>query len=202
MSQPDFRATIASYIREQAQPIEKYSHQPRLYQLAAQLGAAYPHDDDVLYAAAWLHDIGVFSGHRPSDPLKLADWDNVTYALEIVPRLLADWQFPSEKIAAVIAAIATHLPSQQPTTPEGVLLRDADILEQLGAVGVLRTVCKIGRDTRFHTFTNALAALQRALDSLPHAMYTAEARELAAPRIATLRAFLAAANAEAGDAPL
>ena len=50
---------------------------------------------------------------------------------------------------------------------EGTILRDADILEQLGAIGILRVAAKIGRDTRYPTFTDAAATLRKALTELP-----------------------------------
>src|SRR5262245_41982051 len=146
------RAAIAEYVRSQAQPPDKFTHQPRLYRLAVELAEGAPYDDDVLYAAAWLHDLGVFIGHRPEEPAALAAWDNVAYAMKQTPDLLKGFEFPVEKIPAVVEAIRTHQPWHSPTTREGVLLREADILEQLGAVGVLRAVCKIGRDTRYATF--------------------------------------------------
>jgi uncharacterized protein len=202
MSKSNFRHTIATYIREQAQPPDKYSHQPRLYALAVELGDTYSYDDDVLYAAAWLHDIGVFLGHRPADPRDLAKWDNVAYAIQTVPTLLAQWNFPSDKIAAVVEAIAAHLPHQQPTTTEGVLLRDADILEQLGAIAILRVVSKVGRDTRFHTFSDAIRQLQYNADTLPRLLHTSKAQQLAHARVQLLQAFLAAAHKDSIELPL
>src|ERR1051326_8766516 len=85
MSQLGHRQTIADFIRAEANPPDKFSHQPRLYELAKQLAGDQPFDDDVLYAGAWLHDIGVFIGHRPEDPAALAKWDNVAYALKEAP---------------------------------------------------------------------------------------------------------------------
>jgi uncharacterized protein len=195
---PDFtyRAAIANYIRAEANPPDKFNHQPRLYELATQLAAGQPCDDDVLFAAAWLHDIGVFIGHRPEDPVALAKWDNVAYALREAPGLLQRFGFPAEKIPAVIEVIRTHLPSGQPTSFEGTLLRDADILEQLGAVGILRTVSKVGRDTRFTTFEDALRVLQRNAEQLPLQLQLDSARALAAPRLQILNAFLSAAKNE------
>src|SRR5438067_1193033 len=131
MSEAACRQAIESYIRTQAMPADKFSHQPRLYELASQIAAGQPCDDDVLHAAAWLHDLGVFAGHRPEDPAALASWDNVAYAVKKAPSLLRSFGFPEEKIAKVVEAIRTHQPSSQPETVEGVVLRDADILEQL-----------------------------------------------------------------------
>jgi uncharacterized protein len=193
----DFRAAIQEYISREARPVEKFGHQPRLYTLAREVGAGHEHDDDILFAAAWMHDIGVFTGHRPEDPAELARWDNAAYAVERTPALLKDMGFPSEKVSAVIEAIRTHQPTAHPTTIEGVILRDADILEQLGAIGVLRTVCKIGRDSRFPTFTAAADSLRKALATLPAQIRLETTRALAQPRIELLQAFLAALKDEA-----
>jgi uncharacterized protein len=202
MAFPDFREPIAAYIRDQAKPPDKLSHQPRLYVLACRLAEDKPFDDDVLYAAAWMHDLGVFVGHRPEDPEALAAWDNVAYAVREAPAILQRFGFPEQKIAAVIEVIKTHLPWSKPTSFEGILLRDADILEQLGAIGVLRTVSKVGRDTRFVRFGDALKVLRRNLEQLPAQLALDSARRLAAARLKILRDFLDSAQAEAAETEL
>ena len=200
MSQTGYREAIADYIRAQAKPPDKFSHQPRLYQLAKRLAEGQPCDDDVLYAAAWLHDIGVFIGHRPEDPVALATWDHVAYACRQAPQILRQFGFPEGKIPAVVEAIRAHLPSSTPASFEATLLRDADLLEQLGAIAILRTVSKVGRDTRFVRHADAVRVLRRNAEQLPAQLRLASARRLAGPRIGTLKAFLAAAEVEAdGD---
>ena len=194
-----YRERIEEYIRQQARPVEKFGHQPRLYSLTRKIGRDLTYDDEVVFAAVWLHDLGVFTGHRPEDPQALAAWDNTAYAMAQAPRILADVGFPSVKHAAVVEAIRTHQPASSPLTIEGEILRDADILEQLGAVGIMRQVCKVGRDTRFPGFTTSAASLRKALAHLPKAIHLASTRELAAPRIAVLEAFLRALDAEAGS---
>jgi uncharacterized protein len=197
MHHSGYREAIADYIRAQAKPPDKFSHQPRLYRLATRLAEGQPFDDDLLYAAAWLHDLGVFIGHRPEDPAALAAWDHIGYAVRQAPQILRQFGFPEAKIAAAIEVIQTHLPSAKPTSFEGTLLRDADILEQLGAIAVLRAVSKVGRDTRFVRYADALQVLWRNVEQLPAQLELASARRLAAPRVETLKAFLAAAEAEA-----
>jgi len=196
MNPSDVQERIAGYIRANAKPPDKFSHQPRLNRLARQLAEDRPFDDDVLYAAAWLHDLGVFVSHRPEQPAALAAWDNVAYAMQLAPDLLGEFGFPSEKIPKVVEVIRTHIPSATPTSFEGVLLRDADILEQLGAVGILRIVSKVGRDTRFVVFEDALRVLKRNADELPSKLQLESARRLAEPRLRALCDFLAAAEAE------
>ena len=48
---PNWRQQLADYIRAQARPVDKFSHQPRLYALACELSDGRPLDDDILYAA-------------------------------------------------------------------------------------------------------------------------------------------------------
>lgn len=195
-----FREPLAAYIAQQAKPVDKFGHQPRLYALAVEVGHGQAYDDDVLYAAAWLHDLGVFIGHRPEDPEALAHWNNVAYAIEKTPEVLRRLNFPEHKIPAVLEAIRTHQPHADPTTPEAVILRDADILEQLGAIGVLRAVSKVGRDTRYPIFTPVLETLRTALTTLPGRIQLDSTRILAEPKIRILRDFLEAVEWEARDA--
>jgi uncharacterized protein len=192
----EFRKAIQDYIAREARPIEKFGHQPRLYALTQRIGAGHEYDDDVVFAAVWLHDIGVFAGHRPENPEAFARWDNVTYAVERAPSLLHEMGFPSEKVEAVLEAIRTHQPAAHPTTIEGIILRDADILEQFGAIGILRTVCKVGRDTRFPTFTAAVESLRKVLMTLPAQIRLDTTRALAVPKIQLLQAFLTGIDEE------
>lgn len=196
--EPAFRSAIREYIRVEAKPVDKYSHQPRLYRLARQIGKDLAYDDDVVFAAAWLHDLGVFVGHRPEDPAQLSGWDNVAYACEKAPGVLIRLGFPAEKVPAAVEAIRTHQPSAEPQTLEGTILRDADILEQLGSIAVLRAVCKIGRDTRFPTFSDVLPVLRQAVEVLPGRLRLDSARELAKERIPALESFLKSVETESG----
>ena len=194
-----WRDEVAAYIRAEALPVDKYGHQPRLYALAVRLGQGMDYDDDILFAAAWMHDLGVFLGHRPSDPTELARWNHVPYTVAHCRALLPAWGFPVEKLESVAAVIATHQPQDEPVSSEAILLRDADILEQLGAVGALRAMVKVGRDTRYSTFSSVLPVLRRAAEELPGKLRTERARALAAPRVAVLLTLLAALEDEAGE---
>src|ERR1035441_9556335 len=100
--------------------------------------------------------------------------------------LLPGGDFPAGKIEAVAEAIQTHQPQDEPASVEAVLLRDADILEQLGAIGALRALVKVRRDTRFPTFSSVLPVLRRAVEDLPGRLRLESARKLAAPRVVLL----------------
>jgi uncharacterized protein len=191
-----FRTFLCDYLEQQARPVYKIGHQPRLYALTQQIGEGLVFDDDVVFAAAYLHDIGVFVGHRPEDPKLLTAWDHVAYATMKSPAILREAGFPEEKVNAVLDVIREHQPRDEPRSIESVILRDADILEQLGAVGILRTAAKVGGDTRFATFKDVYQSLQRALQTLPPLLRLPSSRKLAEPKIAALEAFLLSLEAE------
>jgi uncharacterized protein len=199
MTPPGWRESVAAYIRAEALPVDKFGHQPRLYALAVRLGQGMEYDDDILFAAVWMHDLGVFLGHRPDDPAQLARWDHVPYTIARTQKLLPQWGFPTEKLDAVVEAIRTHQPQDEPTLIEAILLRDADMLEQLGAIGALRALVKVGRDTRYATYSSVLPVLRRAVEQLPGKLRLESARRLAAPRVELLRSLLAAIEDEAGE---
>lgn len=102
MTSNDFRRGIADYIAQEARPREKFGHQPRLYALTRQVGEGLEYDDDVVYAAVWLHDLGAFAGHRPEDLEQLQRWDHAAYSMQKAPGILERLGFPSEKIALVV----------------------------------------------------------------------------------------------------
>jgi uncharacterized protein len=199
MSVPDWRQSVNDYIRNEARPIDKFGHQPRLYALATQIGQGLDFDDDILFAAAWMHDLGVFIGHRPSDPAQLERWDHVPYTIARSRELLSKWGFPSEKLDAVAYAIANHQPHNDPAQTEAIILRDADILEQLGAIGALRAIAKVGRDTRYPTFSAIVLVLQTAVNHLPPKLRLSKARLLAVKRVKHLESLIAAVHSEAGS---
>lgn len=188
-----------AYIRAEALPIDKFGHQPRVYALAVRLGQGIEYDDDTLFAAAWMHDLGVFLGHRPQDPSELAHWDHVPYTVARTRVLLPQWGFPTEKLDAVEEVIRTHQAKDEPTRVEAILLRDADILEQLGAVGAMRALAKVGRDTRFSNFTSVLDVMRRAVNDLPAKLRTRNGQLLAAARVELLSSLVAAIEIEAGE---
>jgi uncharacterized protein len=183
----NWRTSVIEYIRAEATPVDKYGHQPRLYALATEIGSGMHYDDDILFAAAWMHDLGVFLGHRPQDPGQLSRWDHVPYTI------------PPQKLDGVAEAILHHQPKDEPTTVEATLLRDADILEQLGAIGILRAAAKVGRDTRYPTFTSILPVLASAAEHLSEKTRLTQTKVIAQSRAEMLRSFLVAVNIEGRD---
>jgi uncharacterized protein len=199
MTNCGWRESVVAYIRAEAQPEDKFGHQPRLYALARQVGQGMAYDDDILFAGAWMHDLGVFLGHRPKDPAQLSRWDHVPYTIRRSRELLTVWGFPAEKLDGVEAAIRYHQAKDEPTTVEGMLIRDADILEQLGAIGILRTAVKVGRDSRYTNFSSIVPVLRYAVNHLANQTRLTSSKVMAESRAEMLRSFLEAMYDEAGD---
>ena len=111
----------------------------RDYALARELAAAdhLTLDDDVLFAAAYLHDLAAF---KPWEDEKL---DHSDVAAGIVDTVLKGTGFPMAKIDAVRGAIRTHMYYRDPVGPEALYLHDADALDWLGAIGVARVMALV-----------------------------------------------------------
>ncbi len=108
MAPAHWRESVMAYIRAEALPVDKFGHQPRLYALAARLGEDVAHDDDILFASAWMHDLGVFTGHRPEDPPH--NWRGGTMCptpLRGPGNCCPSGGFPAEKLEGVTEAIRT-----------------------------------------------------------------------------------------------
>jgi len=133
--EPAWRGVVSKFAADHfLNPAWGYSHSRRDYDLARELAAAdgVHLDDDVLFAAAYLHDIAAF----PSWAKEGVDHaDQATVAVEPI---LKDAGFPLAKLEAVRGAIRTHMFDRDPVGPEALYLHDADALDWLGAIGVAR----------------------------------------------------------------
>jgi uncharacterized protein len=66
-------------------------------------------------------------------------------------------------------------------------------------MGALRALVKIGRDTRYSTFSSVLPVLRHAADHLPRELRLTSAKTLAIERVAALKGLIAAIASEAGE---
>ena len=170
--------------------------------MAEQLGERHGADMDVLHAAALLHDLGraVPDSDRP----------HVELSVEIARELLAESGFPEEKREAVLHCIRAHSFSRgvAPESLEAWLLRDADRLDALGAVGIARTFSYGGafydpgdplarRKTAPEGHRFCVEHFYEKLFKLPEGLHSPEARRIAEERIAFMEQFLGRLEREA-----
>lgn len=152
-------------------------------------------DDDVLFAAAYLHDWGGLK------PFAVEGAAHEQRSVELGEPFLRQAGFPMEKWPGVREAILAHVPAGEPTSPEAIVLHDADLIDFLGAEGVARLLAATTDDRA--DMDQGLRWIEGFADSLPGRLTTSEARRLAEPRAAWMKAFLAQLRSElpAGSRP-
>ena len=172
------------------------SHSERDYLLASRLAAEskLEIDTDVLFAAAFLHDVGAFEAFRKDGV------DHTDRASELVPDILKDAGFPAAKVPAVQDAVRNHMYYRAGASgPEAIVLHDADTLDFLGNIGIARILSLTTR----HRWATDLATAAKTLDGfntdLPPKLMTNAAKKMAPARVAEGKAFLESLKAETED---
>jgi uncharacterized protein len=163
-----------------------FSHVQRDYALAKSLSASdhVTLDDDVIFAAAYLHDMGAFPAW--AEPHK----DHSDTSAAKIDLVLADTDFPKAKLDAVRAAIRTHMYYRDPVSPEARYLHDADALDWLGAIGVARMLELVDPNGGTPHGPDVVEYIQGNLKSAQGRVFTQAGKAQLAPRIAELKAFM------------
>lgn len=121
------------------------SHVMRVYNLALSMTKHEADVDmDVMQAAILLHDIG---GHKEmSDPS--GKTDHAVESAKMAEPILKNLDFTAEKIKHIQACIISHRykTENKPETIEAKILFDADKLDAIGAIGIARGFCWIGKN--------------------------------------------------------
>ena len=183
----DWRATVQQFAATHLKhPAWGLTHSQRDYDLARSL-AAEDHvtlDDDVLYAAAYLHDVAAFQ------PYEKAHVDHADEGARIVDGLLQGTGFPMSKIEAVRGAIRTHMFERTPAGPEAIYLHDADALDWLGAIGVARIFSLVDPNGGEPDGPHAVKMLQENLAKVPPRVISGAGRARLPARTRELQQFL------------
>lgn len=149
-------------------------------------------DQDVLFAVAWLHDIGTFDGFACGEPA-------AECAARGAETLLAQAGFPSGKIPTVARIIREHsFEGPERDTAEARVLRDADMLEFLGPVGLMRLFAAASTEAWIGDRAGAVRIARDFCERLPDELYTASGREMAAARAESGLAFIGRLLEDAG----
>lgn len=172
------------------------SHSERDYLMATRLAAEskLEIDTDVLFAAAFLHDVGAFDAFRKEGV------DHTDRAAELIQDILNGAGFPAAKVSAVQDAVRNHMYYRADAgRPESIVLHDADTLDFLGTIGIARILSLTTR----HRWATDLATAAKTLDGfntdLPPRLMTSAAKKLALARVAESRAILESLKAETED---
>jgi uncharacterized protein len=120
-------------------PVHGFDHVQRVVRLAEQIAQAEGADLAIVQAAALLHDAQDFSKQPDTDPRAVHHHASADFSAEI----LASEGWSADRIAAVQHCIRAHRfrdRSEPPQSLEAKVLFDADKLDAIGAVGVVRAV--------------------------------------------------------------
>ncbi|HEY2678762.1 MAG TPA: HD domain-containing protein [Steroidobacteraceae bacterium] len=192
----DWRATVREFAANHFKnPAWGYSHCLRDYALARELAAAdnAALDDDVLYAAAFLHDIAAFA---PWEDTKL---DHSDVGARVVDSVLKGTGFPMAKIDAVRGAVRTHMYYRDPVGPEALYLHDADALDWLGDIGIARIMALVDPHGGNPDAPKAVAMLEDNLRKVPTRVLSPAGRARVPERKAELEKFLENLRRETDD---
>ena len=203
----DWRPKLEAFAKEHFRhPAWGWQHSRRDYIVARDLARddGVNVDDDVLFAAAYIHDIAGFEPWEDKDP----NHDHSDVGADKLGPVLTGLGFPVAKIDAVREVTRTHMYYRKAIAPEAVYIHDADALDWLGAIGVARIIA-----TTEHGDPPAKVADPYAAPDLPAAVVTIEtnlkdaAAGVQSPAgkarvpalVAEARAFLAQLKAESED---
>ena len=174
------------------------AHAQRDYALTLELARAegIAIDEDAVYAAAWLHDIGAFPEFAE------AGTDHGERAAALVDDVLREAGFPMAKAPLVRDIVAHHMYYHAPgASPEALLFRDADTLDFLGAIGVARILSITTRHRWAPDLPTAVETVRRNRRELPAALRTASAHREARARVAVMDGFLSGLGVELRGSP-
>lgn len=183
----DFQQELIKIVEESgAHPAWGVKHCYRVYHLAKELSSHLTLDEEILYASALLHDTGKY-------PVYIIK--NIDHALRskgIAANLLQQMMFPSHKLPTILDAIENHMYYSEPgRSDEAVYIRESDILDSLGNIGLMRLFSLVGQD---ELITSPLDAIERArlfADALPTKVSTKSGKRLALKRREESLRFLA-----------
>ena len=122
-----------------------FNHIERVYKYSIIISKGLNVDLDIVKASALLHDIA------KSKEEKREVKDHATQSAIEARKILKKMKFPEEKIEIVYKCILLHNKKEDlPEIKEVRVLKEADALEAIGAIGVARTFSYIGEKTNWN----------------------------------------------------
>ncbi|HEY1654128.1 MAG TPA: HD domain-containing protein [Candidatus Tumulicola sp.] len=190
-----WKVTIYEFARTKfVHPAWGWQHSERNYDIALELarGDGLEVDRDVLFAAAFLHDMAAFV------PCADAHMEHGDCAAQESGAVLRGAGFPMAKFPDVAAAERGHMYYRDPgAVPAAIVLHDADSLDFLGAVGAARMIALTGE--KAPSFAPAVKTLRSFVRDIPGRLITRTAKRMGRERAAQLQSFLDLLQAQTFD---
>jgi uncharacterized protein len=193
-----WRSAVYAHARARLlHPAWGWRHSERDFLIARQIAReeGLTVDEDVLFAAAFLHDSGAIL------PFAKDGVDHSDRSAELAEPLLRKAGFPMAKFPAVRAAILGHMFDREAGAgDEAIVLHDADSLDFLGATGIARRLSVTGTAP---DMDQVMARLETVYHDIPGRLVTASAKRMAIPRLVAMKTFFDQLKRESpGRSPL
>ena len=156
------------------------NHTQRLLNLISIIGEGQQYDSDVVWLAAHLHDWGGYPKWAQKDV------DHALRSRQVAETFLRERKCSEDLIELVLECIEFHHSGGSNRSIESILLSDADALDFLGVVGVLRDFSKNPKDLR-----KAYEATKKRREKVPGLICLDKSKDIAAERIKQMDELLA-----------
>jgi len=148
----------------------------------------------VLFATAFLHDIGVFK------PYVIEGAEHSKTAIDNIASILQPSGFPMEKINDVKASIKSHMFYAQISKNDiARIFHDADTLDFLGNIGITRIISLTTRHRWATDLTTALTTIEKFNRELPETLIFKSSKEIANKRVQETAHFIQSIKAESKE---
>jgi uncharacterized protein len=165
------------------EPVASTDHVERMTRWSQELGPAIDADMEVLIPGALLHDVGVVINRKK----------HYVAGRNRAEEILRESGFPEEKIEAALHVLEAHsrYGGPEPRSTEAKVGQDADALEYIGAIGILRAVVRGLNDGSFSgRISDFPGYLRSILAKVEGTFHTEKAEELGQSRLKYMRSFL------------
>ncbi len=172
---------VSSSLRDEK--VASPDHVERMTGWCQKLGPAKAADMDILVAGALVHDIGVLHNRK----------NHYEAGKAPAKEILRDTGFPENKIDAALHVLESHsrYGGPEPETAEARVGQDADALEYIGAIGILRAVIRGLTDGSFNgRISDFPDYLKELLGKVEGTFHTEAAERIGAERIEYMYKFL------------
>ena len=171
---------VAEILAEE--PVASLDHVERMVDWCQRLGQGMDLDQEALVAGALVHDIGVVVD-RPT---------HYEAGLPLAREVLATAGLPEEKMEPALEVMRSHsrYGGPEPESLEARVGQDADALEYLGAIGIVRLVVRGLKDGSFDgKMKNFPAFMQSIIAKVEDTFHIPQAEELGRQRLEYMRGF-------------
>ena len=158
-----------------------YNHVQRVLRLINVIGEGLEYDKDIVWYAAYLHDWGAFPNFYQKG------MDHAFRSKTLAADILKDADLPDYKVGIILEAVENHdfRNEKSVNAIESILLREADFLDFLGAIGIVRKFAQGPNDLR-----KCLNGVLDRRDKIKDRFSIAKAREIAEIRICEMNKFI------------